>query len=278
MLSTFQQGLGRAIRASGCAFEFIGQKLEVNAYVEQLQPSLRSIKYKGTAPVIAGGFVAPSAAVVGRVTVGANSSIWYGATLRGDVSTITIGEDVTIGDRAMIHCASHPKEFPTVIGNKVLVGSGAIIHGCELQDGSVIGEGAQIMDGAKVEKNAVVGAGSVVSPGKVVPAGQYWAGVPAKYQRDLTSEELLNNQTLVQENVNLALLHAKENAKTWQEIELEEYNHEQQAERNPNYYRRLSVEELSAKLGEVEGHTVPGRVFDSPVSSLSSSPSELLKK
>lgn len=207
-----------------------------------VQPSLRSIKLKGTAPVIAGGFVAPSAAVVGRVTVGANSSIWYGAILRGDVSTITVGEDVTIGDRVMVHCASHPREFPTVIANKVVVGAGAIIHGCELQEGSVIGEGAQIMDGAKVEKNAVVAAGSVVSPGKVVPAGQYWAGVPAKFQRDLTPQELLNNQALVLENVNLALVHAKENAKTWQTIEAEEYNHEQQAERNPSYYRRLSVE------------------------------------
>lgn len=197
---------------------------------------------RGTSPVIAGGFVAPSAAVVGRVTVGANSSIWYGAILRGDVSTITIGDDVTIGDRVMVHVASHPREFPTVIANRVVVGSGAIIHGCELQEGSVIGEGAQVMDGAKVEKNAVVGAGSVVSPGKVIPTGQYWAGVPAKFERMLSPDELASNQALVLENVNFALLHAKENAKTWQVIEEEEYNHEQLAERNSNYYRRLTIE------------------------------------
>ena len=94
-------------------------------------PSARCVKYRGVEPKFDGAFVASSATVVGKVTVGAKSSIWYGAVLRGDDNTITIGEGVSIGDRVMIHCSSGPVlgDKPTVIGNRAVVGAGAILHG-----------------------------------------------------------------------------------------------------------------------------------------------------
>ncbi len=231
-----------------------------------MAPSLRAVKLRKTVPKIAGSFVAPDATIVGRVTVGSNSSVWYGAIIRGDVSTISIGDNTSVGDRTMIHCSSHPREIPTVIGNNVTIGSGTILHGCQIEDGAVIGEGAQVMDGAVVEKGAVVAAGSLVAQGKRVTAGTLFAGVPAVMQRVLTPAELSANSLLVAENAELATIHAKEQAKTWQMIETESFEQEQVDERNQEYYRRLTPEKLQERNGEVENHMFPGRVFDTPVS------------
>ena len=93
-------------------------------------PSTTAVKYRGASPnVSAEAFVASSATVVGKVTVGARSSIWYGAVLRGDDNTITIGEEVSVGDRVMIHCSNAPADAPTVIGNRCVIGAGSILHG-----------------------------------------------------------------------------------------------------------------------------------------------------
>jgi carbonic anhydrase/acetyltransferase-like protein (isoleucine patch superfamily) len=224
------------------------------------------VKLRKTTPKIVGSFVAPDATVVGRVSIGANSSIWYGAIIRGDVSTITIGDNTSVGDRTMIHCSSHPREIPTVIGNNVTIGAGTILHGCKIEDGAVIGEGAQVMDGAIIEKGAMVAAGALVAQGKKVAAGTLWAGVPASLQRALSPAELTANTLLVAENTELATIHAKEQSKTWQMIEHESLEEEQVHERNQEYYRRLSPETLQQRNGEVEGHMFPGRVLDTPVS------------
>lgn len=290
MLSSIHRGVGGVFRVAGKALDSIGQRLEVNPYVEQckfwiglflffsffwcdsysidllcdylVQPSLRAVTLRKVQPQIAGSFVAPDAAIIGSVTIGANSSIWYGAVLRGDDSTITIGENSSVGDRVMIHCSKYPKDLPTVIGNNVTIASGVILHGCKVEDGSLVGEGAQVMDGARVEKNAIVAPGSLVPQGKVVSSGSLWAGVPATFQRALSAAEISSLSLLAAENVELATVHAKENAKSWQTIEEEEYDHEQNRERNEDYYRRLTPDHLSQRLGEVEGHMVPGRVFD----------------
>lgn len=184
-----------------------------------MNPTVRAVKFNGVKPAIKGAFIASSASVVGKVTIGPRTSILYGAIVRGDVSTITIGESVTIGENTMIHCSSKPKEIPTVIGNNVVVGPSSILHGCILEDGSQIGEGSQVMDGARIEKFAFVAPGSLVAQGKVVPTGQLWGGVPAKFQRNLTQEEITKMSAVVEENVTLSSIHAKEDIKTWKEID-----------------------------------------------------------
>ena len=123
-------------------------------------------------------FVAATAAVIGDVTVGEHSSIWYGAVLRGDEVSITIGTRSNLQDGVIVHGDSGQD---VVIGNDVTVGHGAILHGCVIEDGVLIGMGAVVLDGAVVEKGALVAAGAVVSPGKRVEANSLWAGIPAKH-------------------------------------------------------------------------------------------------
>jgi hypothetical protein len=119
------------------------------------------------------------------------------------------------------------------------------------------------MDGAHVQKHAMVAAGSVVAEGKVVPSGQMWAGIPAIYVRDLSALEVASIAATAAENVLLATEHATEAAKSWEAIELDAYNWEQSVRRNESYFKRLTPEQMSFKLGELEHHDVPGRVFDS---------------
>jgi len=267
MLSTLQGGISKAVRTAGQALERFGQTLETNAHVDKLQPSLRVIKLGANAPAVgSGAFVAPTASVIGQVKLGASSSVWYGAVVRGDVNTITIGEGSSIGDRAMVHCSGISTNKPTVIGNRVVVGAGAIVHGCTLEDESLVGEGAQVLDGAKISKHAMVAPGAVVGQGKVVASGQLWGGIPAAYLRDLTEKEKAAIKAPAEENVTLAAKHSEEVEKTWQQVELEEDDHEQVSQRNPYYYTRLSLKQASYKLGEIEGHQVPGRILDTPVS------------
>lgn len=116
----------------------------------------------------------------------------------------------------MVHCSQHPKELPTHVGRNAVVSSGAILHGCVLEEACLIGEGAQVMDGAKVGKGAVVAPGSFVGISKAVPAGQLWSGVPARYVRDVTQAEANKIVTVALENAALAAEHGKESAKTWQ--------------------------------------------------------------
>ena len=131
-------------------------------------------------------FVAKTAVVTGDVTIGAESSIWYGCILRGDVNTIRVGRGVNIQDGTVVHTSG---PIGTVIGDRVSIGHMALIHACTLEDDSFVGMKACVMDGAVVESGALVAAGSLVTPGKRVPAGQMWAGSPACYMRDINDKD-----------------------------------------------------------------------------------------
>lgn len=148
----------------------------------------------------------------------------------------------------MIHCTGHTANKPTVIGNKVVIGAGATIHGCTLEDESFVGTGAQVLDGAKVQKHAMVSAGSIVGQGKIIPAGQLWGGVPAVYQRDLSAAEILSISSAAAESFEWASMHALEAAKSWEQIEQEEDDHDQNVNRNEYYYKRLTPEVLATIL------------------------------
>jgi carbonic anhydrase/acetyltransferase-like protein (isoleucine patch superfamily) len=144
-------------------------------------------------PVIADDvFIAPGAQVIGDVHIGAGSSIWFNCVVRGDGNSIRIGARSNIQDGSIIHITR--KTHGTIIGDDVLVGHMAIIHGCTLENSSFVGLGAIVMDGCVIESNAMLAAGAMLTPGKRLPSGQMWAGRPAKYVRDLTPDEMTRNR------------------------------------------------------------------------------------
>ncbi|AFS78750.1 putative carbonic anhydrase/acetyltransferase [Gottschalkia acidurici 9a] len=146
------------------------------------------IEYEGVKPEIHETcFVADSAEVIGRVTLGENTSIWYGCVLRGDENVIKIGKNTNIQDGTVIHIS---KDYSTEIGDYVTVGHKAIVHACKIGDNVLVGMGAIILDGVEIEDNVLIGAGSIVTPGKVIPAGSLVLGSPAKVVRKLSEEEI----------------------------------------------------------------------------------------
>ena len=146
------------------------------------------LPYKSMKPEIDNSvFVASNAVVLGDVEIGAQSNIWFGVSIRGDVHEVRIGTRTNIQDNAVVHVTRNVSG--TYIGDEVTIGHGAIIHACTIGDQSLIGMGAIVLDEAIVEPGAMVAAGALVTPGKVVETGQLWGGNPARYMRDLTPEE-----------------------------------------------------------------------------------------
>ena len=136
-------------------------------------------------------YVAPTALVLGRVTLGERASVWPGAVLRGDINEIIVGAYTNIQDLCVGHLED---DLPLVVGAYVTVGHGAILHACEVGDNCLIGMGAIVLNGAKVGDGAIVGAGSLVPPGKEVPPGVLALGSPAKVARKLSEEEVGHNR------------------------------------------------------------------------------------
>ncbi len=144
--------------------------------------------YRGRLPRLgARVFLAPSAELAGEVEVGDDSSFWFHTAARGDVNRIRIGDRTNVQDGAILH-VTHER-FPLEIGSDVVIGHACMIHGCTLEDGSLIGIGARVLDGAVIERGAQVGAGAVVPPGFKVPAGHLALGVPARIARPLSEAE-----------------------------------------------------------------------------------------
>jgi len=132
-------------------------------------------------------WVADNAQVMGAVTMEADASVWFGATVRGDTEHITIGEGANIQDGSVLH-ADHG--MPLKVGKHVTVGHMVMLHGCTIGDESLIGIGAVVLNGAKIGKNCLVGAGSLVTEGKEFPDGSMIMGTPAKVVRQLTPEQI----------------------------------------------------------------------------------------
>ena len=146
------------------------------------------LPYDGVLPAIAeDAFIAPNATVIGNVTIGSQSSIWFNTVIRGDVMAIRIGDRTNLQDGTIVHVTGGM--FDTLIGSDVLVGHRAIIHGATLEDACFVGMGAIVLDGAVVESGAMVAAGATVTPGKRVKRGELWAGSPAKLFREIGDEE-----------------------------------------------------------------------------------------
>jgi carbonic anhydrase/acetyltransferase-like protein (isoleucine patch superfamily) len=132
-------------------------------------------------------YVAPDASLAGDVTIGAHASIWFQAVLRGDMAPIVIGDDSNIQDGCVVHV---DENLPAIIGARVTLGHGAIVHGAVIEDDCLIAMRAVVLNGCRVGKNCLIGAGSVLTENTSVPAGSLVLGVPGKVIRSLRAEEL----------------------------------------------------------------------------------------
>jgi len=150
--------------------------------------------YQGISPSIADDvYIDESAVVIGDVSIGEHSSVWPMTVVRGDVNSISIGARTNIQDGSVLHVTHRhetiPDGYALTIGNDVTVGHKVILHGCTIKDQCLIGMGACVMDGALVESKVLLGAGSLVPMGKVLEGGYLWLGNPARKVRSLTKAE-----------------------------------------------------------------------------------------
>jgi len=146
------------------------------------------VELDGVAPTIGEDvFLAPTAVLVGDVRVADRVNIWFGTVLRGDVSHIEIGAGCSIQDNAIIHCAT---DLPTVIGTDVVVGHGAMLEGCTVEDGALIGMGAIVLQHARVSAGTMIAAGAVVPERETIAPGVLAAGVPAHVKKELSGSAL----------------------------------------------------------------------------------------
>lgn len=154
---------------------------------ESMDFPARLQRFLGTRPTIhPSAFVAPGAAVVGDVTLGEESSVWFHTTVRADINRIVVGPRSNVQDGAVIHLAD---DFGTLVGELVTVGHKAILHACTIEDEVLVGMGAIVLDGAEVGARSIIGAGALITGGKKIPPGSLVLGSPAKVVRTLSLEE-----------------------------------------------------------------------------------------
>jgi carbonic anhydrase/acetyltransferase-like protein (isoleucine patch superfamily) len=154
------------------------------------RPDVSIISIHGKTPQIDdSAFIAPGCRIIGDVTIGPEASIWYNCVLRADVSRIVIGARTNIQDGSVVHCDGPVPgvrtECPTIIGDDVLIGHMAVVHGCTIKDRGFIGLSAIIMNGCTVEEDGMLGAGALLPEGKTIGPKELWVGRPAKLVREL---------------------------------------------------------------------------------------------
>ncbi len=166
-------------------------------------PGTTIAPYNGVWPRIHDtAFIAPGCRIIGDVEIGPDSSVWYNCVIRGDANRIVIGARSNIQDGSVIHCESRspkrPDGIPTIIGDDVLVGHLAMVHGTVLEDRSFVGIGAITMDGCHLESDSMLAAGAMLTSGKRIPSRQLWGGRPAAFMRELSDPHLEDMQRGVQ--------------------------------------------------------------------------------
>jgi carbonic anhydrase/acetyltransferase-like protein (isoleucine patch superfamily) len=165
----------------------------------------RVLALEDAAPEVAeGAWVAPGATVVGAVRLAEESSVWYGAVLRGDGDRIEVGPRSNIQDGCVLHA---DPGFPAVLGSGVTVGHRAVVHGARVGDNVLVGMGAVLMNGCQVGDNCLIGAGAILLEGTEVPAGSLVVGSPARVRRSLTDDEIRGIAGSAEEYVSLARRH-----------------------------------------------------------------------
>ncbi len=165
----------------------------------------RLAKFLGQPPRIdPTAYVAPQATIIGDVRLGARSSVWPAAVLRGDINFITVGEGTNVQDGTVIHLAD---DFPAIIGNYVTISHLAMIHACTIEDECLIGMHATVLDGAVIGAQSLVGAGSLVTKGTKIPPGSLVLGSPARVLRPLTAEERIDLRKSAEKYIQVAAAH-----------------------------------------------------------------------
>lgn len=150
------------------------------------------VAIRGRAPQLhPESWVAPNACLIGQVSLASRASVWYSATLRAEVEPIDIGSDSNIQDGVTVHV---DREFPVRVGARVTVGHNAVLHGCTIEDDSLIGMGAVILNGAVIGAGSLVAAGALVPQGMVIPPRSLVSGVPGRVRRDVSEAEIANNR------------------------------------------------------------------------------------
>jgi len=183
--------------------------------VDALESALRSLREKHPEVVFRRylahvpsvdptAYLAPTAALVGDVTVGARASIWYGCVLRADVNRIVLGEDSNVQDGTVVHLGD---DDPTIIGPEVVIGHRAVVHGCTIGGGSLVGIQSTILDGVVVGEGSIIGSGAVVTAGTEIPPRSLVLGVPGKVVRTLTAADEAFHRKLAGKYVRLAHNH-----------------------------------------------------------------------
>ncbi len=175
-----------------------------------MRPDVTIVPIHGKTPRIHdSAFIAPGCRIIGDVEIGPDVSVWYNCVIRADVNRIVIGARSNIQDGTVIHCDSPmpgaPEGFATLIGEDVLVGHMAMIHGTRIEDRGFVGFSAQTMNGCVIEAEGMLAAGALLAPGKRIPARQLWSGRPATFMRDLDDRAIAGLQ--------LGVAHYVENAK-----------------------------------------------------------------
>lgn len=158
--------------------------------IHQTEYEIKLFPYQNLYPEIHESvFLASGVKIIGDVKIGKHSSVWYNSVIRGDVHYVKIGEMTNVQDCSMLHVTNG--KYPLNIGNSVTIGHSVKLHGCTIEDLSLIGIGSIVLDGAVIEEKSMVAAGAVVKPGFIVPSGKLAAGIPARIVRNLTTDEML---------------------------------------------------------------------------------------
>ncbi len=173
------------------------------------------LPYRGVMPKIdPTAFIAPGAVIIGDVEIGAESSVWFGCVIRGDVNHVRIGKRTNIQDGTIIHVASGLQPvsaksktpeagYPTLIGDNVTVGHMTLLHACKVESNTFVGMKSAVMDGAVIESFGMLAAGALLTANKTIKRGQLWAGSPAKFRRDLSENDLAQFDLRAQQYVDL---------------------------------------------------------------------------
>ncbi len=176
------------------------------------RPDTTIVAIHGKAPRIHdSAFIAPGCRIIGDVEIGPDASIWYNCVLRGDVSRIVVGARTNVQDGTVIHCdppmPGAPDGYPTLLGDDVLIGHMAMIHGTVIDDRGFVGFAAQTMNGCVIEADGMLAAGGLLAPNKRIPSRQLWSGRPAVFMRDLEDRALAGLQMGVKHYVENARHH-----------------------------------------------------------------------
>lgn len=174
------------------------------------RPGVTIVPIHGKTPQIhETAFIAPGCTIIGDVTIGAGSSVWYNCVLRADVSRIVIGERSNVQDGSVLHCdpprPGDPEGSPLIIGDDVLIGHMAMVHGCTIEDRGFVGLGAIAMNKAVIASDAMLAAGAMLTEGKVMGERELWGGCPARKMRDLDDAAIMG--------MRIGTAHYAENAK-----------------------------------------------------------------